>query len=185
VSSYDLNLNSGAYQPKLMPPFETAKLDPMPEAEMNKIFLLQCKKFELEPTIEERQRFDAVMEHERHCHVYLNDTYQVQVRQAVQQNLGEDTFFPPMVHLSIKRIDRKPIDENHWRILQEIKNCIIGTNHEAVEIYPNEDRLMDTANQYHLWCLAYPDLLFPFGYMTPRAVTSSDDVEDTNAEQRD
>jgi len=36
-------------------------------------------------------------------------------------------------------------------------------DYEAVEIYPNEKRLVDTANQYHLF--VFPkDYLIPFGW---------------------
>jgi len=28
---------------------------------------------------------------------------------------------------------------------------IVGEEHEAFEVYPAESRLVDTANQYHLW----------------------------------
>ena len=36
---------------------------------------------------------------------------------------------------------------------------------------PAESRLVDTANQYHLWCFAEPEGQFPFGY-TDRLVLS-------------
>ena len=69
-----------------------------------------------------------------------------------------------IIHLSIKRHDREPVSD--WRDMQEIKNQIVGKEHEAVEIYPADSRLVDTANQYHLWVLDTPrdeGGEFPFG----------------------
>jgi len=67
----------------------------------------------------------------------------------------------PVVWLSIKRNDRQIIHD--WRELQRIKNAVMGEECEAVEIYPAESRIHDTANQYHLWCFA-PGYQLPFGY---------------------
>lgn len=53
------------------------------------------------------------------------------------------------VHLSIRRRDRKAVHD--WRDLQRIKNDVAGPEREAVELYPAEARMVDTANQYHLW----------------------------------
>lgn len=55
------------------------------------------------------------------------------------------------MHLSIRRNDRKAARD--WRDFQRIKNDIAGDEREAFEIYPAESRLLDTANQYHLWVL--------------------------------
>jgi hypothetical protein len=51
--------------------------------------------------------------------------------------------------LSIKRRDREVIRD--WRELQAIKNAIVGPEHEGFELYPAESRLVDTANQFHLF----------------------------------
>jgi hypothetical protein len=51
--------------------------------------------------------------------------------------------------LAIKRFDRQPI--RTWRILQDIKNQIAGSDRYAIEIYPPESQVTDTANIYHLW----------------------------------
>jgi hypothetical protein len=67
----------------------------------------------------------------------------------------------PVAWLSIKRNDRAVIHD--WRELQRIKNMVMGEECEAVEMYPAESRLHDTANQYHLWCFA-PGFKLPFGY---------------------
>lgn len=94
--------------------------------------------------------------------VLKNDTYQVNVRKFTFP-IGET------VHLSIKRIDRQPIHD--WRDLQAIKNQIVGPECEAVELYPAESRLVDTANQFHLWCCPDPSFRFPFGFNEGRIVT--------------
>ena len=82
---------------------------------------------------------------------YENDSYCVDVR-----------YNPPFVHLDIRRLDGS--DCKNWRELQQIKNEIIGPEHEAVELFPAESRLVDTANQYHLWVHVSPDYRFPFGF---------------------
>jgi hypothetical protein len=97
----------------------------------------------------------------------FND-YQVQVRwgeasEEVAGTTGEGGF-PEVVWLSIKRIDKGAARD--WRHFQEIKNMIVGPEHEGVELFPAESRLTDTANQYHLWVLRSPTLRFPFGFET-------------------
>lgn len=73
--------------------------------------------------------------------IWMNDIYQVIVSDDMQ---GDK--FPPLWHLSIKRRDKEVIHD--WRDLQQIKNELIGPEHEGIELYPAESRLMDTANQY-------------------------------------
>jgi hypothetical protein len=38
-----------------------------------------------------------------------------------------------------------------WRDLQAIKNQLCGDEAEAIQLFPAESRVVDTANQYHLW----------------------------------
>lgn len=87
--------------------------------------------------------------------VYLNSRYQVFVTR-----FDIDAPFGECVHLSIKLRDKKAWHD--WRDMQRIKNELVGPEVEAVELFPAESRLMDTANQYHLWC--FPAFKFPFGY---------------------
>lgn len=94
--------------------------------------------------------------------VYLNDRYQVAKRTI------EDGR---MVHLSIKRVDREPIHD--WRDLQAIKNMLVGPECEAIEIYPAESRLVDTANQYHLWVFTDETYRIPVGFTGGRATTNN------------
>lgn len=64
-----------------------------------------------------------------------------------------------MIYLSIRNQDRSV--RHDWRHFQRIKNQLAGPEWEAVEIYPAESRLVDGANQYHLWCF---DFRLPFGF---------------------
>lgn len=110
---------------------------------------------------DDEARFDFTFAHLREriekATFFVNDKYQVQMTQAEIRDK-----WPPMLWLSIKRLDREVIHD--WRELQEIKNAIVGPEHEAVELYPAESRLVDTANQYHLFVLTDPTHRFPFGY---------------------
>ena len=108
--------------------------------------------------------------------VYTNDRYQVSIREFTQKEFGGD-----WVHLSIKRLDREPIHD--WRDLQEIKNMLVGMENEAIELYPAESRRVDTANQYHLFCLKTKGVKFPIGYQE-RLVLDYDPDDDTGAKQR-
>jgi hypothetical protein len=111
--------------------------------------------------------------------VWLNDQYQVNVRRLEPT---ETSGFPAMIHLSVKRRDKGSLHD--WRHLQQIKNMIVGPEHEAVELYPAESRLVDTANQYHLWVLADPTIRFPFGFHDGRAVTDEELAASLGAKQR-
>ena len=97
--------------------------------------------------------------------IWCNDKYQVNIDRNPEHNFGDDIA---LVHLSIKTLDKAPIHD--WREFQEIKNLIVGPECEGIEIYPAESRLLDSANQYHLWVL-------PWGAKVPcgfygRGVTS-------------
>lgn len=100
--------------------------------------------------------------------VWISEVYQAQ-RRLIETPLGL------MVHLSIKRRDRGPIRD--WRDMQAIKNALVGPECEGVELYPAESRLVDTANQYHIWALATPGTRFPFGFSS-RLVSGEDDIPD-------
>lgn len=92
--------------------------------------------------------------------VYLNSIYQVEY-----STVQGPPPFGRIVYLSIKTRDKQA--RHDWRELQRIKNELVGEEVEAVEVYPAESRLVDTSNQYHLFC--FPELDFerrrlPFGY---------------------
>jgi hypothetical protein len=102
--------------------------------------------------------------------VYKNDQYVVHCREVCDGN---------MIHLSLRRTDREPVTD--WRDKQAIKNQLVGEECEAVEIFPAESRLMDTANQYHLWVFKDPAYRIPFGFDEGRVVS---DVSAGGAIQR-
>lgn len=109
---------------------------------------------------------------EEFTEVWKNSRYTVSVRHT------KDHYGDPLVHLSIKRNDKNPMHD--WRDLQRIKNEILGPEEEAMELYPAESRLVDTANQYHLWCMKGRKA--PFGYEAQRLVM--EDVGKTGGKQR-
>lgn len=78
---------------------------------------------------------------------WANDLYVVHLRRMVPKD--EDT--PPMIHLSIRNQDRSA--RHDWRDFQRIKNQLAGPEWEGIELYPAESRLVDSANQYHIWCV--------------------------------
>lgn len=117
-------------------PFEEAK--PVPSAH---VIIDQARKLDATP-----------------FKLFTNNLYQV----AVYEREPYQDGWPMMIHLSIKRLDREAIHD--WRDLQRIKNELVGPEHEAVELYPAESRLVDTANQYHLFVMADVNARFPFGF---------------------
>lgn len=82
--------------------------------------------------------------------------------------------------LSIRHLDRKPIRD--WRHFQRIKNELCGEDREGFEIYPCEERLVDEANQYHLWILPKGERI-PIGFQE-RMVGDSGMAEEIGAKQR-
>lgn len=104
------------------------------------------------PTLAEKIAWvEQSMQLSQPAQIWENDTYIVRV-----------FVEPPFVHLDISRKDEQPC--KNWRDFQQIKNEIVGPNHEAVELFPSEQRLVDTANQYHLWVHTEPGYRFPFGF---------------------
>jgi len=104
------------------------------------------------PTITEKaffveeavQRMTAVI-------VYQNDVYRVDLKHA-----------PPFIHLDIRRRDGKTCNE--WQDFQRIKNELVGPEHEALQLFPAESRLVDTGNEYHLWVCSDTQARFQFGF---------------------
>ena len=116
---------------------------------------------------------------------YANDVYSVQLYrgkvadQYLHPEVADD-WAGKVEYISIRRNDREPCDS--WRDFQEIKNQLCGPDREAVQIYPAEWRLVDTANQYHLWVLPL-ESPFPMGFWTGRAVAGNEIHEGSKARQ--
>lgn len=89
--------------------------------------------------------------------LYQNDLYSVTVERS-----------QPFIRLTISRLDGQPFKT--WKHLQEIKNQLIGPEHEAAELFPAQSRMIDGVNHYHLWVHANPNFRFPFGFRTNRVV---------------
>ena len=95
-----------------------------------------------------------------HGYVFKNSQYTA-YRRMILDDAGELA----MIHLSVKRNDKEPIRD--WRDMQRIKNELCGPEWEGVELYPAESRLVDTANQFHLWCFPFR---LQFGFHEGRLV---------------
>ena len=93
---------------------------------------------------------------------YINNRYQVAVESVPpgEHGLGEHEI----LWISIKSLDGSA--RHDWRDFQQIKNELAGPDWEAIEVYPAEDRLVDTCNQFHLWCLPPESGRVPVGWYT-------------------
>jgi hypothetical protein len=110
------------------------------------------------PTVEEKLFWiEGAILRMTSLQVFCNDLYLIE--------LGHEA---PFIRLSITRHDGRPCKE--WKHLQHIKNELIGPEHEAVELFPAESRLLDTTNQYHMWVHSDPCYRFPIGWQTRRFV---------------
>jgi len=89
--------------------------------------------------------------------VWKNSRYTVDVRRQFGTLDSKPTC---LIHLSIKANDRTA--QHDWRDFQRIKNEIVGEEEEAFELFPAESRLVDTSNQYHLWC--FQGVRMPVGF---------------------
>lgn len=86
--------------------------------------------------------------------VWTNGTYEAFLKPGEDGREGA-------CHLSIKRMDR--MATHNWRHLQQIKNEVMGELREAVELFPSEERIADTANQTHIWVMP-TGVQLPFGF---------------------
>lgn len=105
-----------------------------------------------------REEVEASVIEEEKQEIWMNDVYTVVKRPAQ----------PGIIWLSIKRTDKEICRD--WRDFQEIKNQLVGPECEGLEVYPAESRLVDTANQYHLWVFTDPTYRMPFGFDHGRCV---------------
>lgn len=128
---------------------------------MNKMKQISISDMKLTPIQKEYYRQNPQEE------VWTNEKYIVHVRKGVETGMGNGIT---VTHLSIRRNDKKA--QPDWRDFQWIKNDIVGEENEAIEIYPAESRLVDGANQYHLWVFEDDTIRMPFGFNT-RSVTDN------------
>ncbi len=105
--------------------------------------------FEWNPSVSPELRSDE-------C--WMNNRYQCLVKYCP----AKDPDAPMLKKLSIHLLDRSPM--RNWRHLQQIKNEVCGELCTGIEVFPPEDALTDTANEYHLWVFpAGVDLGFGLG----------------------
>lgn len=135
----------------------------MIESELKPRTSAECKAFIHDCTTKlgmTRKQAKACMKLAEPDAMYVNETYVVSVFK------NEAHGFPPEIgalwHLSIRRQDREALPD--WRDFQQIKNDICGSECEALELYPAQSRVMDSANQYHLFVFMNSDITIPCGY---------------------
>lgn len=95
---------------------------------------------------------------ERDGRCFANSRYLVWVKARPVEREG---WPASVLELSIKARQRGPVDD--WRDKQRIKNELVGPGCEAVELFPAEDRLVDSADQ--AWLFVFPPgERLPFGF---------------------
>ena len=94
---------------------------------------------------------------------YANELYQATVDYSKWDAKSREGY----IYISLK--NHKRTTNVSWQHKQWIKNDICGEEMEAMELFPAESRLVNTANQYHLWVLDK----IPFGF-NKRIVSSAD-----------
>lgn len=104
-----------------------------------------------------------------------NETLWVNSHYVVHRHLLEGKM-EGAIHLSIRDHKRRAVRD--WRHFQRIKNELAGKEREAIEIFPPESNLVDTANQYHLFVLPM-GVTTPFTWKDGRHVDSTGNSEDT------
>lgn len=119
-------------------------------------------------SMEEAQVMRDQIESETH---YTNGEYFVSV--SAEHNAKH---WPGVIHLTISRLDDQPV--RNWRDMQDIKNLLIGEEHEAIELYPAESRLVDMGNQYHLWVFSSPEVRVPVGWKSRMVFSEMHSVQD-------
>lgn len=141
-----------------MTPFSQVPVTPLDMMMKREVLLAQPDEFFAPlfdgrtPTIQEKVQYvECAIQRLTSLNVWANDTYRVEV--ACRK---------PFIHLNISRHDGAAC--TNWREFQQIKNELVGPEFEAIELFPAESRLVDTANQYHLWVYADPQFRFPLGF---------------------
>lgn len=77
---------------------------------------------------------------------WRNNIYSVQVfRRSDAWEGGE------VLHLAIRRHDGHEVEA--WSDLQRIRNEIVGAERVAIEVYPSDAEVIDSANMRHLFVL--------------------------------
>ncbi len=105
---------------------------------------LDWRTYTQEPYLLDEATARALAERVGQEEVFVSASFQVNVRACRPKE-----EWPLMFHASIKRRDREVLTDRS--AFQQIKNELFGERFEAMELYPSRDRVLDQANQYHLW----------------------------------
>lgn len=89
--------------------------------------------------------------------IYRNSRYQVHIRL-----IRAEGDHPEMIHISLRRLDRGILIP--FRDVMRMKRELLHPEIELVELFPAEERLVDTANQFHYWGINSTDFRFPLGF---------------------
>jgi hypothetical protein len=95
----------------------------------------------------------------RTAETWVNDKCQVYV-----YDYESPEGWPKMVNLSLKLNTREPWHD--WRDFYRIKSELCGTSCWAIEVYPAQHALIDSANQYHMFVYE-PGVEFPIQLQQP------------------
>jgi len=158
-----------------MTPFQRVIPDATTAMDLRNAFLAQPPEFFNElfggrpPTlveklywIEERVRQTATWQ------IFQNNIYRVVVEMT-----------SPLIHLCIRRHDGRPCKD--WNHMQQIKTEIVGAEHEGVELFPAESRLINVSNEFHLWVHPKSGYRFPFGFSWTRFVMDQMQIDRTSS----
>ena len=80
-------------------------------------------------------------------------------RELVVLSRKINTSIGVVEHMAIRNADNTDIP---WATKQKIKNELAGRKRTAIEVFPDEDRLIDVVGMYHLWVLP-EGFELPFG----------------------
>lgn len=117
-----------------------------------------------------RKRAKEILKQTNPDAIFINELYVVSVFKNEKNAFGTDV---DVWHLSIRRQDREACHD--WRHFQQIKNEICGPEFEGLELYPAESRVLDAANQYHLYVIMAEGAQVPCGYV---------DIKDNGRDER-
>lgn len=105
---------------------------------------LNWRTYTQEPYLLDEATARALAERVGQEQVFVSASFQVNVRACKPKQ-----EWPLMFHASIKRRDREVIIDRSP--FQQIKKELFGERFEGLELYPSRNRVLDQANQYHLW----------------------------------
>lgn len=74
---------------------------------------------------------------------WVNELFSVQISH-------EPSAWGEITHLWVRRHDSQALT---WKVMQRIKNELVGEERIGVEVYPAASEVVDQANMYHLWIL--------------------------------